>query len=61
MLEDSVFAMLDPLGHLDNTVMAIVVVPPSATRSIHLDRVGFVHLETREDRSGWLDAKRERE
>ncbi len=52
MLEDSVFAMLDPLGHLDNTVMVIVVVSPSATRSIHLDWVGFVHLETREDRSG---------
>ena len=36
VLKDGVFAMLHAFGHLDNTGMAIVVVPPSAIRRIHL-------------------------
>ena len=60
VLEDSVFAMLHALGHLDHTVVVIVVVPLCALRSIHLDWVGLVHLHERDARSGRVDGRRER-
>ena len=58
MLEDSVFAMLHALGHLDHTIVPFVVVPLCALRSIHLDWVGLVHLHERDARSGRLDGRR---